>query len=109
MSFIVSHDRRRVIIAKQYNFTWGFQVTHLSGSARAVKSKDGSTNGAVCNYTVEEGVGSLSLCHDRLYHTCPQYLKAMVDKGLVRGMMSTSRQQSVCDACHTGKQRGQKR
>ena len=113
MSFIVSHDIWRVIIAKQHDSTGGFQVTHLSGSARAVKSKDGSTddptNGAVCNYTVAEGVGSLPLWYERLCHTCPQYLKTMIDKGLVQGMMLTARQQSVCDACHMGKQKRQER
>ena len=33
----------------------------------------------------------------------------MVDKGLVRGIMLTARQQSVCDACHMGKQKRHKR
>ena len=39
MPIIISHDRRRVIISKQHDSTWGFQVTHLYSSVKAVKSK----------------------------------------------------------------------
>lgn len=42
---------------------------------------------AVVNYTVADGVDSLHVWHDRLGHTCAQYLKLIVDKGLVKGMM----------------------
>ncbi|GMF63787.1 unnamed protein product [Phytophthora fragariaefolia] len=106
MSFHVSIEGRTVIIATQYDTTWGFRVTHPSipGNLNL-----GPESRAVCNYTVAEGVAPLSLWHERLGPTCPQYLKTMVDKGLVRGMVLTKRQLDTCDACHLGKQKRSKR
>ncbi|DBA05140.1 TPA: LOW QUALITY PROTEIN: hypothetical protein N0F65_004990 [Lagenidium giganteum] len=37
--------------------------------------------------------------------TNPQYLKMMVDRGLVNGTMITQRGQKPCDSCHAGKQK----
>ncbi|KAE9033408.1 hypothetical protein PR001_g10180 [Phytophthora rubi] len=57
------------------------------------------------NFTAAEGVASLKQWHERLGHTCPQYLKMMVDKGLVRGMLMKQRDLGACDVYHIGKQR----
>ncbi|GMF51654.1 unnamed protein product [Phytophthora fragariaefolia] len=62
----------------------------------------------VVNYKAD-GVGSLQVGHDRLGHTCGQYLKVMVDRGLVKGMMLSQRQERPCDACHIGKQKQKRR
>lgn len=40
-----------------------------------------------------------------LSHICPQYVKIMADRGLVRGLMLTQRDAGDCEACHVGKQR----
>ncbi|POM72022.1 LOW QUALITY PROTEIN: Multidrug resistance protein ABC Superfamily [Phytophthora palmivora] len=56
-----------------------FQVTHPSLGGNLDLGIEGR---ALCNYTVTEGVATLSLWHERLCHTCPQYIKTTVDKGL---------------------------
>ncbi|POM64070.1 Transposon Polyprotein integrase [Phytophthora palmivora] len=59
-----------------------------------------------CNFTALDRVASLTLWHERLGHTCHQYLKIMADKGLVQGMIVTKRHHDgPCDACHIGKQK----
>ncbi|DBA00438.1 TPA: hypothetical protein N0F65_012969 [Lagenidium giganteum] len=47
----------------------------------------------------------MQVWHDRLAHTCGPYLKMMVDKGMVKGMMLSNRKNFVCNPCHLGKQR----
>jgi hypothetical protein len=106
MNFHVSIEGRTVMVATQHDATWGFQVSHPSIPGNLDL---GPEDRAVCNFTVAEGVAPLALWHERLGHTCPQYPKTMVDKGLVRGMMLTKRQLDTCDACHLGKQKRNKR
>uniref|UniRef100_H3GV56 Integrase catalytic domain-containing protein n=1 Tax=Phytophthora ramorum TaxID=164328 RepID=H3GV56_PHYRM len=105
MNFHISIEGRTVIVATQHDAMWCFRVTHPSIPGNL---NIGPECRAVCNYTVAEGVAPLSLWHERLGHTCPQYLKTMVDKGLVRGMMLTQRQLDTCDACHLAKQKKSK-
>ncbi|DAZ95119.1 TPA: hypothetical protein N0F65_009750 [Lagenidium giganteum] len=63
----------------------------------------------IANYAVTDGVASLEEWHRRLLHTNHQYLKLLVDRGLVKGMMLSQREQKACDACHVGKQKRKKR
>ncbi|KAG3198847.1 hypothetical protein PC128_g5693 [Phytophthora cactorum] len=78
----------------------GICITHPSNGGRV-----GPQDRHLCNFTAAEGVASLTIWYERLAHTCPQYLKTMVDKGLVRRMMLTRRQHDVCDACQLDKQK----
>lgn len=59
----------------------------------------------VINFTMADGVGDLQLWHERLSHTCPQFVRMTADRGLVKGMMLKSRTFDDCEACHMGKQR----
>ncbi|OWZ09298.1 hypothetical protein PHMEG_00018022 [Phytophthora megakarya] len=102
-SFVISMEGRTVVVAKPHEATWGFEVTHPS-----LGSGVGPEDRPLANFTLAEGVGTLKLWHERLCHTCPQYLKTMVDKEMVQGMMITKRQQDTCDACHLGKQKKKK-
>jgi transposase InsO family protein len=102
-SFAISWEGRRVVVANPQDAAWGFQESHPPEGAVM-----GPGNGLLANYTIAEGVGTLQLWHERMGHICPQYLKTMVDKGLVQGMMLTQRQQDTCDACHLGKQKKKK-
>ncbi|GMF23949.1 unnamed protein product [Phytophthora fragariaefolia] len=99
-NFTISMEGRIVVVATPQEATWWFQVADTSHGVRL-----GVEDRPLCNYTVADGVGSLTSWHERLCHTCPQYLKTMADKGLVRDMMLTQRQQDTCDACHLGKQK----
>lgn len=58
----------------------------------------------IVNYTVTDGVAPITVWHERLGHTCPQYLKVMADNGMVKGVILTQRQLKSCGACHLGKQ-----
>ncbi|KAE9033053.1 hypothetical protein PR001_g10331 [Phytophthora rubi] len=101
MNFRVMDEGRTVIVATPQEATWGIFVSHPSNGAII-----GPQDRPLCNVTAAKGVASLKLWHERLGHTCPQYLKTMVDRGLVKGMLLTQRQQQgPCDACHVGKQK----
>ncbi|KAE9045518.1 hypothetical protein PR002_g2177 [Phytophthora rubi] len=102
-SFLISWEGRRVVVATPQGATWGFQASHPSEGD--IVRPGGRP---LVNYTVAEGVGTLQRWHERMEHICPQYLKSMVDKGLVQGMMLTQRQQDTCDACHLAKQKKKK-
>ncbi|KAG3082866.1 hypothetical protein PC121_g5932 [Phytophthora cactorum] len=56
----------------------GICITHPSNGGRV-----GPQDRHLCNFTAAEGVASLTIWYERLAHTCPQYLKTMVDKGLL--------------------------
>ncbi|KAK1946165.1 Retrovirus-related Pol polyprotein from transposon TNT 1-94 [Phytophthora citrophthora] len=100
LSFRVLQEGRTVIVASQYEATWGFFAAHAT-----TEGLERSLAGTFGNATRVDGVASLEIWHERLGHTCPQYLKIMTDKGLVRGMVLTHRQLGNCDACHVGKQK----
>ncbi|KAK1928507.1 Retrovirus-related Pol polyprotein from transposon TNT 1-94 [Phytophthora citrophthora] len=99
--FTILWEGRAVALAKPQEATWGFLGVH-PGQSRVKRPVD---RRSLANFTVAEGVGTLALWHERMCHTCPQYLKTMVDKGLVKGMMLSQRHQEICDACHLGKQK----
>jgi hypothetical protein len=99
--FRLEHEGRTVAVALPHDATWGFQVNPTSDRLGV-----GSPNRLLANFTAAEGVASLRLWHERLGHICPQYLKTMADRDLVKGMMLTQRQvQEDCEACHIGKQK----
>ncbi|KAJ0391316.1 hypothetical protein ATCC90586_012095 [Pythium insidiosum] len=66
------------------------------------------TADVIVNYTTTDGVASLKVWHERLAHTCTQYVKLMADRAMVDGMLVTRREHTACDACHLGKQRAKK-
>uniref|UniRef100_H3GP40 Integrase catalytic domain-containing protein n=1 Tax=Phytophthora ramorum TaxID=164328 RepID=H3GP40_PHYRM len=88
MNFRVMDEGRTVIVATSQEATWGFFVSHPSTGEIV-----GPQDLPLCNVTAVKGVACLELWHERLGHTCPQYLKTMIDRGLVKGMLLTQRQQ----------------
>lgn len=78
-------------------------MSHPSGDG-FVSSRDRP----LCNFTVTEGNAPLKLWHERMGHICPEYMKHMVDKDLVRGMILRQRELVTYDACHIGKQKKQR-
>jgi transposase InsO family protein len=100
MNFLVSDLDHTVIVARPHDATWRFHVTHPSKAENVIPRDQ-----FLANLTAAEGVATLERWHERLAHTCPQYLKTMADKGLVRGMMLTRQQLGTCEACHIGKQK----
>ncbi|KAF1324633.1 Integrase catalytic core protein, partial [Globisporangium splendens] len=68
---------------------------------------DGGTQhkSRVIKYTRADGVADLKTWHARLGHTCPQYLKIMVDQEMAEGMHLKRREKISCDTCQLAKQR----
>jgi len=83
LNFRIEYEGRTVIVASPYEATWGFFVTHPENEGLELPRYR-----ALCNFTAIDGVASLAVW---LGHICPQYLKTMADKGLVKGMMLTRR------------------
>ncbi|POM74710.1 LOW QUALITY PROTEIN: Hypothetical protein PHPALM_8291, partial [Phytophthora palmivora] len=57
------------------------------------------------NISAADGCAALQRWHERLGHLCPQFVKIMVDRDLVKGMMLRQRTFDDCEACHLGKKR----
>ena len=57
------------------------------------------------NFAVVDGVADENTWHERMGHLCRNYLRIMVDKGLVEGMMLKKRDLADCSVCHITKQR----
>ncbi|OWZ15147.1 polyprotein [Phytophthora megakarya] len=43
----------------------------------------------IANFTVTNGVADIDLWHARLGHTCPEYIRSMVDRGMTKGTRKT--------------------
>ncbi|KAE8903830.1 hypothetical protein PF005_g11108 [Phytophthora fragariae] len=54
---------------------------------------------------VTDGVEDIEVWHERLAHTCPQYIRLMVDRGMAKGIMLKKPGKVECADCHFGKQR----
>lgn len=103
-TFSVFKDDIEIIHATKEQGIWIFAAKSAVVSEPAV-----DTERIIVNYTVADGVATLQQWHERTMHTCHRYLKMMVDRGLVKGMMITHRQPRPCDACHLGKEKQKRR
>ncbi|KAJ0392213.1 hypothetical protein P43SY_008831 [Pythium insidiosum] len=75
--YSLAKDGETVVRAPMVNATWQFQAMS------APKAQPSSTAQMIVNYTAADGVATLQQWHERCGHICMQYLKAMVDRGLV--------------------------
>ncbi|POM73720.1 Retrovirus-related pol Polyprotein, partial [Phytophthora palmivora] len=57
------------------------------------------------NISAADGCAALQRWHERLGHLCPQFVKIMVDRDLVKGMMLHQRTFDGCEACNLWKER----
>jgi hypothetical protein len=103
-TFNIYKEWRQIIHAVPEQGIWVFNAS----GADSAPPRDGVPR-AIVNYTIADGVATLQQWHERTNHTNVQYLKLMVDRGLVRGMMLSKRQAKTCDSCHIGKQRQKRR
>ncbi|GMF44408.1 unnamed protein product [Phytophthora fragariaefolia] len=74
--YSVFKDNVEVIHAYPAQGIWMFDTR-----ARTIQAKL-PQDMPVANYAAADGVGGLQVWHDRLGHTCAQYLQVMVDRGL---------------------------
>ena len=117
MEFVVSRRGTALVKAVFSDGMWGFTLSTLAtkrvediilntteSTADDVEEHSLVQFGFV-NYSVAAGQASMKQWHERLGHTCDQYLKIMADQGHVEGTVITARHMTPCDACHLGKQR----
>ncbi|OWZ00712.1 hypothetical protein PHMEG_00028038, partial [Phytophthora megakarya] len=91
----------------QPNNVWSFRSYNLF--AKSVTSQEDITQTSeVVNFIYRDGLAGIRVWHARLGHTNAQYLKSMVDKSLVDGMMLKGRELSICETCQLAKQKRKK-
>ena len=117
MEFVVSRRGTALVKAVFSDGMWGFSSSNMqatktiedaiSSSHHDVTAGDVDVHTpaqfGLVNFSVAAGQAPMKQWHERLGHTCDQYLKIMADQGLVDGMVVTARHTTTCDACHIGK------
>ncbi|OWY98892.1 hypothetical protein PHMEG_00030217, partial [Phytophthora megakarya] len=96
--FGMSKEGTEVIRTTYEHQLWMF-VTHNVSGKKATKKH------VIVNFTVTDGVADIDLWHARLGHTCPEYIRLMVDRGMAKGIMLKKRGKFDCADCHFGKQK----
>ena len=97
--FTILKNDESVALADKVGAVWVFE-----GQVALGKQIKPHLDTRVRTFTARNGVGNLQLCHKRLGHICPQYIKLMVDRKLVDGMMLSGRDVRDCETCHVAKQ-----
>ncbi|KAG2978435.1 hypothetical protein PC120_g25316 [Phytophthora cactorum] len=95
--FGMTKDDTEVIRTQYESRLWTFNA-HNIGSAVSNKKK------VFANFAVTDGVEDIDVWHQRLVHTCPEYIRLMVDRGMAKGIMLKRRGKIDCADCHFGKQ-----
>ncbi|KAE9301123.1 hypothetical protein PF008_g22837 [Phytophthora fragariae] len=101
--FGMSKDGAEVIRTTQEHRLWTFNA-HNIGSTVSNK-KVALKQQVVANFAVTDGVEDIDVWHERLAHTCPEYIRLMVDREMAKGIMLKKRGKVDCADCHFGKQR----
>ena len=56
------------------------------------------------NFAVTDGIADMIVWHERLGHTCPDYIRLMLDRGMAKEIMLNLRGKMDCEEDHFGKQ-----
>ncbi|POM69418.1 Retrotransposon protein, unclassified [Phytophthora palmivora] len=102
MMFGMTKDDTEVFRAGHNHRLWIFNVHNIGG----VKVDEKSTTlkkQVVANFAVTDGVEDIDVWHARLGHTCPEYIRLMVDRGMAKGIMLKRRGKMDCADRHFGK------
>ncbi|GMF47884.1 unnamed protein product [Phytophthora fragariaefolia] len=102
--FGMSKEGTEVIRTVYENRLWTFNA-HNIGSAITNKKKNAVKKHVFANFAITDGVEDIDVWHERLGHTCPEYIRLMVDRGMAKGIMLKRRGKIDCADCHFGKQR----
>ncbi|KAK1931546.1 hypothetical protein P3T76_012875 [Phytophthora citrophthora] len=105
MIFGMSRNGTEVIRAKQDHRLWTFDVHSIGGVKVNSKKTAAVKKRVLTNFAVTDGVEGLDVWHTRLGHTCPEYIRLMVDRGMAKGIMLKKRGKMDCTDSHFGKQR----
>lgn len=88
--FGMSKDNTEVIRAKHEHRLWTFDA-HNIGGVQVNKKSTAVRKQVVANFAVTDGVEDIDVWHARLGHTCPEYIRLMVDRGMAKGIMLKKR------------------
>ena len=100
-------DKLEVIRTHHKNRLWSFETHNIDSPVNPgyTERKRSTKNICYANSAVTNGVEDLTVWHDLLGHTCPEYMRLMVDRGMAKGIMLQRRGKVDCPDCHLGKQR----
>ncbi|KAG6958235.1 hypothetical protein JG687_00009509 [Phytophthora cactorum] len=104
MMFGMTKDDTEVIRAMYQHRLWTFDV-HNIGGVKVSKKTIASKRQVVANFAVTDGVEDIDVWHARLGHTCPEYIRLMVDRRMAKGIMLKKRGKIDFADCRFGKQR----
>ncbi|KAE9224944.1 hypothetical protein PF004_g12068 [Phytophthora fragariae] len=102
--FGMAKDGIEVIRTTHEHRLWTFNAHNIGGRVNS-KKKVAVKQQVVANFAVTDGVEDIEVWHERLAHTCPEYIRLMVDRGMAKGIMLKKRGKADCADCHFGKQR----
>ncbi|GMF25209.1 unnamed protein product [Phytophthora fragariaefolia] len=102
--FGMAKDGIEVIRTTHEHRLWTFNAHNIGGRVNS-KKKVAVKQQVVANFAVTDGVEDIEVWHERLAHTCPEYIRLMVDRGMAKGIMLKKRGKVDCADCHFGKQR----
>ncbi|OWZ09602.1 Copia type Polyprotein [Phytophthora megakarya] len=102
--FGMTKDDTEVIRTAYESRLWTFNTHNIDNHA-SKKQKVAVKKNVIANFAVTDGVEDIDVWHERLGHTCPEYIRLMVDRGMAKGIMLKRRGKIDCADCHVGKQR----
>ncbi|OWY90132.1 LOW QUALITY PROTEIN: Retroelement pol Polyprotein [Phytophthora megakarya] len=99
--FGMSKEGTEVIRSTLEHRFWAFSTHNIGGTATG-KSSSMVKQHVVANFAVMDDI---EVWHERLAHTCPEYIRLMVDRGIAKGIMLKKRGKIDCMDCRFGKQK----
>ncbi|GMF35188.1 unnamed protein product [Phytophthora fragariaefolia] len=102
--FGMTKENIEVIRTKLENRLWTINAQNV-GNNFANNKNIAMKKKVFANFAVTDGVEDIDVWHERLGHTCPEYIRLMVDRGMAKGIMLKRRGKIDCVDCHFGKQR----
>ncbi|KAJ8537304.1 hypothetical protein ON010_g13293 [Phytophthora cinnamomi] len=102
--FGMTKENTEVIRTEFENSLRTFNAQNV-GNSFANKKNIAVKKKVFANFAVTDGVEDIDVWHERLGHTCPEYIRLMVDRGMAKGVMLKRRGKIDYVDCHFGKQR----
>ena len=99
-------DSIEVIRTTQEQHQWTFTAHNVGGTAPNKKIPTMKRN-VFENFAGNGGVEDINVWHERLAHTCPEYIRLMVDRGMAKGITLKRRRKLNFADYWFGKQRRQ--
>ena len=93
--FGMTKDSMEVIRTTHELHLWTF-TDHNVGCDISKSTKISTENQVYANFAVTDGVEDIGVWHERLGHTCSEYIRLMVDRGMAKGIILKRRGKVDC-------------